>query len=303
MRIANYYDDIRRVGRNDGAPMYVTHVLREMGHEVAHLIPDARRLKDAGKFDLHLWIDWGADALKGILDYDPVLDYPSPRVCWLSDTHLGYDARLDVARHFQGEGSHVFCMQKRASEEFRNDGIVNPGAVWLPHAFEPLAYPKIPIIKKYDVCFVGHLNSRNRIDFLDRMFREFPNFWFGQRLFEDAAKIFCQSKIVLNPPIKDDLPNMRVFEALGTGSFLLTLDTGNIRDLFEDGKHLVLYKTVEEAIEKAKYYIEHDEERERIAAEGMKEVHAKHTYRHRVETILEAVKSQNVKEKEPCLLP
>lgn len=292
MKIASLYEDHRRVGRNDGAPFYSKYILEKMGHSVDHLIPDPKFLDGCKDYDLSLWVDWGADALKGVLDYEPVLSVPAKsKACWLSDTHLGYQHRLEVARHFQGENAHVFCMQKRACEEFKLDGIVNP--IWLPHAFEPLAYPKKNIVKKYDVCFVGHINSQNRIDFLDRMFKEFPNFWFGQRLFEEAAEKFCQSKIVLNPPIKDDL-NMRVFEALGTGSFLLTQDIPTIHELFEDGKHLVLYKNVEEAIAKAKYYLAHDEERKKIAEAGYQEAIAKHTYKHRMEKMLEVVKEREL---------
>lgn len=296
MRVANLYDDIRRVGRNDGCSLYSTLALRELGHEVLHLIPDPKRLSGVGSFDLSLWCDWGADALKGVLDYEPLLYLTSEyRACWLSDTHLGYENRLEIAKQFQGSKAFAFCMQKRAVEEFKRDGVE---AIWLPHAFEPLAYPKRNMVKKYDVCFVGHINSTKRLDFLDSMFKEFPNFWFGQALFEAAAEKFSQSKVVLNPPIKDDL-NMRVFETLGTGSFLLTEDIPSIHDFFDDGKHLVLYKTLDEAIEKAKYYIEHDDEREKIAKAGYEEVIDKHTYKHRIQAMLSAMGIQ--KEKELCL--
>ena len=59
--------------------------------------------------------------------------------------------------------------------------------------------------------------------------------------------------------------------------------------LFQDGVHLVTYKTLDEAVEKAKYYIEHDDERDRIAEAGYKEFIKKHTYEHRLKTVLEIV--------------
>lgn len=290
LRVASYYEDWRRVGRNDGAPLYATHALRQLGHEVDHIIPDPRVMGGLGKYGLHLFIDFGHDALRSMLDYDTELNFPTPKACWLSDTHLGYEARRDVAKHFQGEGATTFCMQKRAVEEMKAEGLE---AEWLPHAFEPLAYPRRKIIPKYDVCFVGHINSENRIDFLDRMFKEFSNFFFGKRLFEAAAEKFNQSKIVLNISIKDDI-NMRVFETLGTGSFLLTNEVPTLHELFEDGKHLVTYKTLDEAVDKARYYIAHDSEREKIAQAGYEEVMAKHTYKHRVEKILETIKQKEL---------
>jgi len=149
---------------------------------------------------------------------------------------------------------------------------------------------------------VGHVqdtpnyNGFTRVDALERLFRAFPNFYYGSRhgafpeknLFEDAAKKFSQSKIVFNISIKDDV-NMRVFEALSTGSFLLTNWLPTLGDLFEDGKHLVTYKTLDEMVEKATYYLEHEEEREKIAKAGHEEFMNKHTYKHRVETILSQV--------------
>jgi spore maturation protein CgeB len=130
------------------------------------------------------------------------------------------------------------------------------------------------------------------------MFKEFPNFFYGQRFSryvygeppdgQDAADIFRKSKIVFNTAAVDDI-NMRVFESLATGSFLLTEWVPTLSELFQDGKHLVTYKTMNEAVEKAKYYLAHEDERERIAKAGMEEVLAKHTYQHRWDTILKTI--------------
>lgn len=280
MRIAIYYEDHRRIGRNDGNPLYVWNVLQnQLGFEVHHLIPAPDRMDGFGKFDLNVWVDWGEDALAPILNYAP-MPCPRPNVYWASDTHLGLDYRVKKAAEFD----HVFVAQKEAVDQFAERGIK---AEWLPHAVEPTAYPRRTMIKKYDVGFVGNINSQNRIEFLDRMFKEFPDFFYGRRLFEEAAEIYALSKVVLNPAINNDL-NMRVFEVLGSGGFLLTQDVPGLHDLFQEGVHLVSYKTTDEAVEKAKYYLAHDEEREKIAAQGHAEVLAKHTVRHRVEKMLAA---------------
>lgn len=244
-------------------------------------------LKQFGQYDLNLWVDWGEDALGGVLPYTPI-ECPQPMFYWASDTHIqsstadSYPYRLSMAR----KATQAFVAQKRAVEEMRKDGV---NAIWLPHAVEPLAYPRFNFASKtYDVCFVGHVNSHNRVDALDRLFKEFPNFYYGQKLFEDAAKIYGQSKIVFNISMTDDI-NMRTFEGMATGSMMLTNWIPTIEELFEDGKHLVLYRSEEEMIDKAKYYIAHDEEREKIAAAGCEEVLAKHTFKNRVERILAEV--------------
>lgn len=289
MRIATYYDDHRRVGRNDGGPLYVTHNLKKLGHEVLHLIPDAKRLNGFGKFDLNVWCDWGEDGLGNVIDYKPI-DVPMPGIYWAGDTHLGYEYRLARAKKVQEDGGTVFCAQQEAVEQFSRDGVF---AHLLPHAVEPDAYPKVSAIKSFDVGFIGHVNSEIRIDFLDRMFKEFPNFFFGKRLFEEAASMYGRCRIVLHQSIKSDLA-MRPFEVMATSSFLLCNSVPMLHDLFEDGKHLVTFSSFDEAVDKARYYLNHEDEREKIAQAGHEEVMAKHTYRHRVEKILETIKEKEL---------
>lgn len=254
--------------------------------EVDHLYPTGD-MSPFGTYDLNIHVDWGEDGLTGILPYTPI-DTPHPMAYWASDTHINngkpgdsYPYRLETAK----KADFVFCAQKRAVEEMKRDGISNP--IWLPHAFEPQAYPKFDILtKKYDVCFVGHVNTRNREDALHQMFQAFPNFYYGQQLFEAAARKYAESKICFNISMEDDLI-MRVFETMGTGSFLLTNWVPTIEELFEDGKHLVLYRTLDEAVEKAKYYLKHDDEREKIAQAGYEEVIKNHTIQNRVNVILD----------------
>lgn len=285
-RVAIYYSN--RFGRNDGAPLYYFNVLKnQLGFDTCHLLPEGDTGK-FGKFDLHFWVDWGEDGL-------PWEEWEIPKdggktIYVASDTHLGREYRMKKACKFD----YAFFNQKDAADEF--------GGIWLPHAAEPKAYPNINIIKKWDVGFVGHVqetpnyNGFTRVEALDRLFKEFPNFYYGSRhpafpdknLFEDAARKFSQSKIVFNTSIRDDI-NMRVFETLSTGSFLLTNWLPTLEELFEDGKHLVTYKTLDEMVKKAKYYLEHEDEREQIAKAGHEAFMRGHTYRHRVEKILSVV--------------
>jgi hypothetical protein len=254
--------------------------------ELDHFYPTGER-EVFGVYDLNIHVDWGEDGLTGILPYKPI-STPKPFAYWASDTHINngkegdsYPYRLSVARN----ADFLFCAQKAGVEKMRADGIANP--IWLPHAVEPQAYPKGELLtKRFDVCFVGHVNSQNRENALDRMFSEFPNFYYGQQLFDAAARKFAESKIVFNIAMTNDV-NMRCFETLATGSFLLTDWVPSIDELFEDGKHLVLYRSMDEAVEKAKYYLDHEEEREKIAQAGCEHVLKNHTIQNRVSRILE----------------
>jgi len=281
MRISNSYLG-STIGRNDGAPLYYTNIMRKLGHDVVRPC-GLKPIEPLGKCDFHLWVDWGEDALKPMLPNEPInMSSYHPSVYIASDTHLGFDYRLNKAKEFD----FVFCNQKRAVEEFGKNGVKS---TWLPHAAEPMAYPCIPeCMKKYDVSFVGYVSFPKRRDALDRIFKSFDNFFYGQRLFESAAEMYRKSKIVLNTAAVDDV-NMRVFETLATKSFLLTEDIPTIHELFTDGKHLVTYKNLDDAIDKIKYYLQNDEERNNIALEGYKEFISKHTYQHRFETILKSI--------------
>jgi hypothetical protein len=280
MKICTLYES--RLGRNDGAPFYFTYVLKEMGHDVTHL--SSQELPDNwGEFDMYLWVDWGEDGLTNILPYKPIsLEKYHPSVYITSDTHLGYDYRLNKAKEFD----HVFCNQIRAVKEFEKDGVK---AKFSPHAVLPRGYPNEPkAMKKYDIGFVGYVSFEKRAQMLDRMFKEFPNFWYGQRLFEECAEIYRKSRIIFNTAAVDDI-NMRCFEATATGSFLLTEYVPTLSECFEDGVHLATYKTMDEAIEKARYYLKHEDEREKVARAGMEHTLNNHTYKHRAEKILEAI--------------
>jgi hypothetical protein len=194
--------------------------------EVDHIYPTGD-LEPFGTYDLYIHTDWGEDGLTGILPYKPI-ETPHPFAYWASDTHLGYEYRMTLAK----KADFAFCAQKRAVEEMRRDGVANP--IWLPHAVEPLAYPKGEVFTKHhDVCFIGHVNSANRVEALDRLFREFQNFDYGQALFEGAAARYADAKVCFNIAMTDDV-NMRNFEIMASGSLLLTSHLPDFEDLGAD---------------------------------------------------------------------
>jgi glycosyltransferase involved in cell wall biosynthesis len=91
---------------------------------------------------------------------------------------------------------------------------------------------------------------------------------------EDMFKVFARSKIVLNTHSNITgfgKGNMRVFEALGSGSFMLT-DNGIYPTHLIPGEDFVAYKSNEDMIEKIDYYLKHDKEREDIALNGYNKI-------------------------------
>ena len=72
MKVAIYYEN--RLGRNDGAPLYFWNMMKKQGHDVTHFSSVSEPDRNCGKFDLHMWVDWGEDALTDMLPYEPIKD-------------------------------------------------------------------------------------------------------------------------------------------------------------------------------------------------------------------------------------
>ncbi len=94
---------------------------------------------------------------------------------------------------------------------------------------------------------------------------------------------------------------MRTFEALSCGSLLLSKRVKDGADiLFKEGEHFVAFGPEDDLIKIIKYYLSHDEEREKIAAQGHELVISKHTYWHRAQTILDTLKKNNWRMEAPA---
>lgn len=113
----------------------------------------------------------------------------------------------------------------------------------------------------------------------------------------EMPKVFRMSKINLNftiPNIKSGIP-LRIWDVLGCGGFLLTNYQAEIPYYFKEGEDLVCFDGLEDLCEKVGYYLEHEEERKRIAWNGYRKVREKHSYIERIRTILDTVACEDVK--------
>jgi spore maturation protein CgeB len=82
---------------------------------------------------------------------------------------------------------------------------------------------------------------------------------------------------------------LRIFEAVCSGSFLLTEYIDGIENLFKLDEEIVTFNTKEEALEKIIYYLENDLERESIAKLGYKRFLKDHTSKVRLNSILNKI--------------
>jgi glycosyltransferase involved in cell wall biosynthesis len=233
--------------------------------------PDISKFADK-PMDLFLWVE-------SIPGYFPLeMDkLKCPKAAYFVDSHLNLGWHTQWAPYFD----YVFIAQKEYIPDFQKAGCQN--VYWLPLGCDPEIHSQKTKTKEYDIGFVGTLVDRRRIELTNKLYTEF-NLHYEKVFLDDMANVFSKSKIVFNNAIKNDL-NMRVFEVMSTGSFLLTDRAVGLEEMFVDGEDLAIYED-ENILEKVKYYLENEEERERIAKRGHQIVLKAHTYEHRCNELI-----------------
>ena len=144
-----------------------------------------------------------------------------------------------------------------------------------------------------DITFLGKVYGV-RSDWVASLKKEFGdkfevfNNVFGRNLKDCLAS----TKITLSPlyPTNEFYWSSRIYQMVGNGGFLIHPKLEGLKEEgWIDGKHYVGYKTYGEMIEKIKYYLKHDDEREKIRAEGYKFCIHRFKYSDRVKELLSKI--------------
>lgn len=183
----------------------------------------------------------------------------------------------------------IWSELKRASHKQKRKAFVRRKAGEVAAAVDNSGVPRrllnaLPLIEK---AKNWNLSSAEYVD--ERIARRAHSPVFGVKMFQKLR----DSRVALNTHI-DVSPasasNMRLFEATGVGSCLLTDWKENLADLFEPDREVLTYKTAEECIEKVKYILEHEPERRAIAAAGQKRALREHNFDNRARQIDEIIR-------------
>ncbi len=236
-----------------------------------------------------------------------------PHIYWaIEDPPFFEQLSLPIARR----SHYVFTTSIETIGAYAQMGIQ---AHLLPFGFHPGYYfkgrpnrPRYP----YDIVFIGNNYdfSRERIEaaqnvlqplmeggynikifgnewWLDksRPFSIDPQFYGGYMPSEELNDVCATVPIIIglhSVMNSRTMLSMRTFEVLGCGGFHLTSWTPAVQNYFSNHTHLVWSRSRKDTIELVNYYLRHPEKREDIALRGRREVHARHTYYQRVESIL-----------------
>jgi hypothetical protein len=164
------------------------------------------------------------------------------------------------------------------------EGLVNK-SYWFPNSYPDDLIYSTNIYKTIDIGFCGNvLNRANIIDSLDKYGIKKDIFVIG----DDMVNSINSYKIHFNCNISNDI-NYRTFETTGCGTFLLTNYTPGLEKLFDIGKEVVVYTSIEDLDNKVKYYLENDNERNIIAEAGYQRAKREHTYFERSKKLIEII--------------
>lgn len=185
--------------------------------------------------------------------------------------------------------------------------------------FSPDEYYPSPIVPRWDAMFGGNnfaglareLEAR-RMDIPPGI--QFPGAEFRERFIIEAFKV-CELRILGNygwknvgitaeTPIyhphyiramhsskvilstvnaqRHGLLTRRLWRSVASGRLYLTEYIYGMESHFEDGVHLAWFKTVEEGLDKLRWYLDHDEEREKVGRQGHELLLSSHTNEHRL---------------------
>ncbi len=243
--------------------------------------------------DFYLWIDPA-----GRYFPDGIATLAIPTACYLIDVHLGH-WREQVARFFDV----VFVAQKDYVSRMRQ--VLNHDQVyWLPLAAADDVHFDHQLPRNLDIGFVGNISRAHRttprLRRLNLLARDFHmNDPYKQYTPAEVGAVYSQSKLVFNTSIAGDV-TMRIFEGSACGALVLTDSTENgLDELFLPNEELVVFENDEELVDKVRYYLAHEEERETIAAAGRTRTLAQHTYRHRAQSIVSHMRSPTLQQAAP----
>jgi hypothetical protein len=210
---------------------------------------------------------------------------------------------------------HVVCGYDVVFTSFphfvRRFAALGVDSAYLPLAFDPRILEELGPLpgRTHDVVFVGGVDPRVHpagTRLLEHVAERLPlEIWGygaaslapdsvlrerhrGEAWGLDMFGVLATAKVCVNRHIafaEGFANNMRLFEATGVGALLCTEAAPNLAELFEPGREVATYATVDELTERAGALLADEPRRAAIAAAGQARTLVSHTYAHRIEQL------------------
>jgi spore maturation protein CgeB len=231
-------------------------------------------------------------------------------VNWFADDHWRFE---DFTRHMAPAFDLAVTTDADSLPKYRQ--LPDTRVHLSQWACNRYAYRRVTDELKHDVTFVGqpHGDRKQTVARLGAAGNPVECWGFGWPggAIEHAAMVdvFASSRINLNLSNSSDVPGLKArlrrllhlnppaprppqikgrnFEVPGCGGFLLTERVPHLERYFELDREVAVFDGVEDLVEKTRYWMTNEQERQRIADAGYRRVLSEHTYDHRFAAIFE----------------
>jgi spore maturation protein CgeB len=295
----------------------IYNALTQLAAKVSTIRPDELRLETLPQPHPQLLL-----ALDGLemptAEIERIRESGVKTAVWFGDDPYYLDLTREIALHYD----HVFTLDQNSVAEYQKAGAAQ--VHFMPFAadtsvFRPL---RVDYRQQLDICFIGSA-FWNRVRFFDEIagylkkkkllisgiwWKRLKHYhalkpkirlgtWMSP---ENTALIYNRAKIVINlhrshdddsynynrEKIPATTPNPRTFEICGSGALQLTDMRADLPQFYVPGEEIVVYENPADLVEKIEYYLQNEEERQRIAMKGLYRTHWGQTYRHRLSSLL-----------------
>lgn len=169
------------------------------------------------------------------------------------------------------------------------------------HAPYEVIYAVHHTLSRARKCLMGYYSRRQRVESLMGLvncgaLKVFGRDWEGTPIasyalppasFTETASIFARSRISLNVQrFYAKNINDRLLNVPAAGGFLLTRLAEGVDELFEPDQEIAVYTSVEDLIDKVRFYLSHPEERRRITETAYRRVYGQYRFKQRLWEVL-----------------
>jgi hypothetical protein len=261
MKITFIYD--YKDGEQWSTPMALLNEFKERGWDTQIIKTNDSDLKNwvdsKPQTDIVLFMDWGRFDSQ-YLNKDLV---PAFWIQESGDDPQNFERNYPKAHRFH----YTITPDKVSADEYRICGI---NAEWINHFADTKVQFPMNLEPQYVAVTTRGIGNSEFLDYLTRWGEGAIGNKNGMEAIKHTEFLNSGLMVLQNSRWKEI--TRRIFEGMACGKLVLTdrlsAETG-LSDVFIDGEDIVYYDDMFDCIEKLNYYNENEEERERIAHNGM----------------------------------
>jgi hypothetical protein len=283
MKITFIYD--YKDGEQWSTPMALLNEFKERGWETQIVKTNDIDLKNwvdsKPQTDIVLFMDWGRFD-SHYLNKDLV---PAFWIQESGDDPQNFERNSPKAGRFH----LTITPDKRCAEEYNKRGI---NSLWITHFADTAVQFPLNIEPQYVAVTSRGYGNSEFLDYLTRWGEGAIGNRNGMNAEEHTKFLNSGLMVVQNSRWKEI--TRRLFEGMACGKMVLTdrlLEETGLSEMFIEGEDIVYYDEMFDCIEKMNYYNENEEERERIAHNGMMKVLHNYTQIQVVDKLIEKWKN------------